>query len=103
MVIGFEIPDESPKEYKSMPKELSGYWWETEHLITIPFIESRNEGDGTFTKWLTGLETKGKVIFFPTVISARLDYILRKHNYTDAWTVAHDMNNEIVDGLAKQC
>ena len=96
-----EVPDAHPDKYLEMPNGLSGYWWEVDNQICVPFVASKNEGDGTFTKWLDELEVKKKLIFFPTIISARLDYILRKRGYEDAFVIDKIMG--LVDGLAKAC
>lgn len=93
------IPDESPDKYLDMPEGLSGYWWETEHLVCVAFVASKNEGEGTFGKFLKTLEAKGKVVFFPTIVSARLDTILRTRGYVDSGTP--DKYFGFVDGLAK--
>jgi len=95
-----KIGDELPDKFNKMPIGLFGYWWETEHQICIPVVENAVEGDGTFSKWLTSLESKGKMIFFPTVISARLDAILRKRGYKEAYVMDKDMGG--IDGLAKE-
>jgi hypothetical protein len=98
------ISEQHPDKYLSMPRGLDGYWWETEGVICIPDIRAQHEGDGTFTKWIKSLESRGKIIFFPTVVSARLDFILRKHGYEDAIT---DFVDEVfgcrIEGLAKRC
>ena len=96
-----EVPDAHPDKYLNMPDGLEGYWWETESQICVPFVASKNEGDGTFSKWLSELEAKNKLIFFPTIISARFDAILRKRGYQDAFTIDKTMG--FVDGLAKRC
>jgi len=94
------VPDASPDKYLAMPYGLDGYWWETDTQIRIPLVENKNEGDGTFSRWLTELEGKGKLIFFPTIVSARLDTILRKRGYKEAF--AEDGEMGYIDGLAKQ-
>ena len=96
-----EVPDEHPDKFLEMPEGLDGYWWETTSQICIPFVANLNEGNGNFGKWLISLEKKGKLIFFPTIISARLEAMLRKHGYRDA--VVNDENFGYVDGLAKDC
>ena len=93
-----KVADAHPDKYLDMPKGLSGYWWETDNQICIPLVENQNEGDGTFSKWLTELEAKGKLIFFPTIVSARLDAILRTRGYQDAFVIDKEMG--FVDGLA---
>lgn len=93
-----KVPDAHPDKYLDMPEGLNGYWWETEKQICVPFVLNTNEGDGTFSKWLTEIETKGKLIFFPTIISARLNAILRKRDYKDAFIVDKEMG--FIDGLA---
>jgi len=95
-----EVPDVHPESYLDMPEGLSGYWWETDSQICIPFVANKKQGDGTFSKWLMELEAKGKLIFFPTIISARLDVILRKRGYKDAFVIDKEMG--LVDGLAKE-
>jgi len=98
------VPTESPSKYEQMPDGLDGYWWETKHVICIPAVSSKHEGDGTFTTWLTGLEAKGKLIFFPTIISARLDSILTKRGYGLAITAEVDeFFGCRIAGLAKCC
>ncbi len=102
-----KIPDELPNKYLDMPKGLEGYWWETEHLICVPFVASRHEGDGSFIKWLKELEAKGKIVFFPTIVSARLDAILRKRGYVDAVSKMSELEQKIYgqeycDGLSKE-
>lgn len=97
-----KIPDENPTKFNDMPAGLGGYWWETVNKICIPFVENEHEGDGTFSRWLKELEAKHKIIFFPTIISARLDAILRARGYQDAG-VNDDQLGCWVDGLAKDC
>lgn len=99
------VPKEEPKKYFDTPEGLWGYWWETEHLICIPVVESENEGSGTFSKWLKELEKKGKVVFFPTIVSARLESILRARGYVDALSELSELEKKIYqqtycDGLA---
>lgn len=99
------VPREHPTKYKKMPEGLVGYWWETKHLICIPDIYSNFEGRGNFSRWLSELEAKGKVIFFPTIVSARLDSILRRRGYIDALSELSDEEKSIFqrtycDGLA---
>jgi hypothetical protein len=105
---GLVLPDEQPDKYLDMPEGLDGYWWETENQICIPVVENKHEGDGTFSKWLTSLESRGKIIFFPTIISARLEAILRKRGYVDAIAPFSKKEREIYgeqycEGLAKKC
>jgi len=95
-----KVPDAHPDKYLDMPEGLEGYWWETDNQICIPLVASKNEGDGTFSNWLNELEGKGKLIFFPTIVSARLDHILRKRGYKDAFVIDKKMG--LVDGLAWQ-
>ena len=80
-----------------MPARLEGYWWETDNLICIPFVEAREKG--AFSQFLKMIEAKGKVIFFPTIVSAKLDVILRAKGYVDAGTP--DKYFGFVDGLAR--
>jgi len=100
-------PDELPDRFLDMPEGLDGYWWETEHLVCIPFVASGKEGSGIFSNWLNELEAKGKVVFFPTIISARLDAILRARGYVDALSKMSELERRIYgqeycDGLAKE-
>ena len=99
------VPEEHPNKYSDMPEGLNGYWWETEHLICIPFVASQNEGSGVFSKWLNELEAKGKAVFFPTIINARLDQLLRSRGFVDALSRMSDLEQkmygqEYCDGLA---
>jgi hypothetical protein len=94
-----EVPNVTPTEYQKPPETLSGYWWEESSVICIPFIESKQEGKGNLSRWLGTLESRGKIVFFPTVISARLDSILRKRGYEDAFIPYTELG--YVDGLAK--
>jgi len=100
MADAIKVPEEHPSKYLDIPKGLSGYWWETETQICIPFVESHREGEGNFSKWLTELEAKGKLIFFPTIVSARLDAILRSRDYKDAFVIDNYLG--YIDGLAKR-
>ena len=90
-----QIPPEGAGPYKQPPVGLSGYWWETEHQICVPVIASAHPGDGTFGKWLRELEAKGKIVIFPTVISARLDRILRARGYITAWAELSEQEKEM--------
>lgn len=94
-----KVPDAYPEKYLDMPSGLSGYWWETEHQICVPVVFARSEGDGSFSSFLRDIESRGKLIFFPTIISARLDAILRSRGYRDAFVIDKEMG--LVDGLAK--
>ena len=95
-----QVPDAHPSKYLDMPEGLRGYWWETDNQICVPLIENQHEGDGAFSKWLNKLEAKNKLVFFPTVVSGRLDMILRKRGYQDAFVIDKEMG--LVDGLAHQ-
>ena len=99
------VPEEDPDKYNDMPEGLSGYWWETSHLICIPVVISEVEGSGVFSKWLDELGSKGKVVFFPTIISAKLNAILRSRGYVDAYSKMSELEykiykQEYCDGLA---
>lgn len=102
-----QVPDESPTgKYLDLPKGLEGYWWETEHLVCVAFIASEYGGGGIFSKWLKELGAKNKVVFFPTIVSARLDAILRARGYVDAVSRMSELEQKIYgqeycDGLAK--
>lgn len=89
--------DESPDRYLDMPEGLDGYWWETDENVCVPVVISKHEGNGTFSRWLEILEAKNKTIFFPTIISARLDMILRKRGYQDGFVIDGEFGP--IDGL----
>lgn len=92
------VPEHSPPAgYQEPPKPLSGYWWETE-LVCVPVIFSSSPS--AFVRWLRHLEAKGKPVFFPTVINARLDALLRKRGYVEALTWSEDFG-EWCSGLLK--
>lgn len=90
------VPDETPDKYLVMPEGLEGYWWETKGLICIPFVEAHK--NGAFSSFLKDICSRGKVVFFPTIISARLDVILRAKGFEDAGVL--DTFFGFVDGLA---
>lgn len=101
------ISDEHPDRFLDMPGGLSGYWWETEHLVCVPFVTSKIEGSGAFSRFLGELEVKGKIVFFSSIISAKLDTILRKRGYVDAVSKMSELERKIYgeeycDGLAKR-
>ncbi|GAI22754.1 unnamed protein product, partial [marine sediment metagenome] len=78
-----------------------------EHLVCVPFVESQKEGAGNFSRFLKDIESKGKMVFFPTIISARLDAILRKRGYIEAVSRMSELEQKIYgqeycDGLAKE-
>lgn len=74
-IVYLQVPSEEPSQYKDMPDGLNGYWGETDNLICV------------------------QVVFFPTVIHARLDKLLRLRGYQDAVVEAELM--DAVIGLAK--
>lgn len=97
-----------PTGYGKMPQGLSGYWWETAHFVCVPWIASSDPK--AFLSFLRGLERKGKTVFFPTVINARLDRLLRLRGYQDAVVpdpckggCQCELMGESVFGLAKMC
>lgn len=92
----YPIPNDTPTEYLPMPPDLEGYWWETEHLICVPLVESRRMG--ACQQWLRTLEGKNKIIFIPTVVNHAFEQRLRKHGYIDAF--AEDEEMGMVAGLA---
>ena len=96
-----KIPEEHPNKFLDMPEGLEGYWWETEHVVCVPFVESRNEGAGNFSRFLKDIEAKGKIVFFPTIVSARLNAVLRGRGYEDSGIMDKEMGC-FVDGLAKE-
>ena len=81
-----------------MPDGLEGYWWETDHLVCVPLVIAK--AVGAFSKFLKEVEAKQKVVFFPSIVSAKLDSILRARGYTKAYALDHQLN-EVVDGLAR--
>jgi len=92
-----QIPDEHPDKYLKMPDGLNGYWWETDNLICVAFVEAYKSG--AFSKFLKDIEARGKAVFFPIVVSARLEAILRTRGYVDAFTP--DKYFGVVGGLAR--
>ena len=94
----YQIPDETPAKYNEMPEGLEGYWWETDHLVCVPLVIAK--AAGTFSKFLKEVEAKQKVVFFPSIVSAKLDAILRAKGYVEAYAFDHQFN-EAVDGLAR--
>ena len=70
----------SPESYNDFTGDLEGYWWETQ-IICVPFVASKSPR--AFLRFLNDIESRGKPIFFPTVISARLDKLLRMRGYVD--------------------
>ncbi|KKM81334.1 hypothetical protein LCGC14_1330810 [marine sediment metagenome] len=90
----------SPEKYIDMPDGLDGYWWETETQICVADIHSRNPR--AFIGFLNVIEGKGKPVFFPTLVNARLDKLLRLRGYQDAFVKGEIFGDpEIFDGLAK--
>jgi len=94
-----EVPNEHPTEYLDMPLGLKGYWWETPNLICVLVVIADQAGDGSFSAFLKGIEDKGKTIFFPSIISARLDEILRSRGYVEGFV--NDETFGVVDGLVR--
>lgn len=93
-----QIPDKQPDKYLDMPDGLEGYWWETDNQICVPLVIAKKAG--AFSKFLKEIERKGKIVFFPTIISAKLDAILRARGYKETETI--DETFGFVDGLALQ-
>tara|TARA_Y100000310_G_scaffold204700_1_gene204929 strand:- start:3136 stop:3642 length:507 start_codon:yes stop_codon:yes gene_type:complete len=90
----------SPEKYIGMPEGLDGYWWETETQICVADIHSHDPQ--SFIRFLNVIERKGKPVFFPTLVNARLDRLLRLRGYQDAFVRGKIFGNpEIFDGLAK--
>ena len=71
-----------PDTILQMPPDLGGYWWETDVFVCVPWVYSRDPG--AFLRFLRDIERKGKTVFFPTIINARLDRLLRLRGYQDA-------------------
>ena len=100
------LTHDSPDAFLPMPPGLEGYWWETSTFVCVPFVLSHDAR--AFIGFLNDLERKAKFVFFPTIINARLDRLLRLRGYQDA--VAPDQckgkctcgaMGETVFGLAK--
>lgn len=103
MKVVFEVPRVRAQEvsaFRSLPRPLGGYWWESEQVICVPVVWNTQPGDGSFGRFLQFIENKGKIVFFPTVISARLTSILRSRGYDDAFAMDEHMG--FVDGLARK-
>jgi len=97
------VPKAEPEKNLPMPDGLQGYWWETNEVICVPVVITQKAG--TFSLFLKNILSKGKIVFFPTVVSARLDAILRAKGFVDAITEMNDEEQEIYgqrwcDGLA---
>lgn len=86
---------ESPSTYNDMPEHLSGYWWESSDLVCIPLVASQSPQ--VFLRFLRRCEGIHKPVFFPTVISGRLDTLLRRRGYVNAVTVSDEQG--VVEGL----
>lgn len=90
------LPDEHPSKYKKMPQGLEGYWWETDKMICVPVVIAQK--NGVFSSFLKDLMKSKKIIFFPCIVSAKLDAMLRAKGFQDAFVVDEMMG--LVDGLA---
>lgn len=92
-----QLPIANPDKYLPMPNGLEGYWWETDKLVCVPVVIATREG--AFSNFLKSIEAKPKIIFFPTIINAKLDTLLRARGYEEAFTT--DEIFGLVEGLAK--
>ena len=81
---------------QALAPPLGGYWWETERQVCVPLITSASPKK--FMEFLAAQEAKGKAVVFPTVISLRLDRLLRHRGYVDSVVYA-DYAGEDVDCL----
>ena len=90
--------DISGVPYLPMSEGLDGYWWETDKVICVPLVIAKRPG--AFSEFLKVIEAKNKTVFFPCIVSARLDAILRARGYEDAFVLDKEMN-DVVDGLAR--
>lgn len=92
------IPNEVPAKYKNLPYGLRGYWWETNNVICIPLVWAGSK-EGTFSSFLKMIDKRHKLLFFPSIVSARLGAILRAKGYQDAMVYDDEMG--AVSGLAR--
>ena len=90
-------PQKPAEPYLDAPAPLEGYWWETDY-VCVPWVVS-NGHPREFLRWLHELESKGKPVMFPTVISERLAMLLRLRGYVDAMFWAGEPFNEYGDAL----
>ena len=75
------------------------YWWRGEHIICVPFVAGPPR---PFLRFLKQIEAEGKIVFFPCVVNARLDRLLRLRGYVDAITAEPDPQfKQHIEGLAK--
>ena len=96
MIDPLELHHAGLDKYLDMPPGLDGYWWETDDFICVPVVIAKRKG--AFSLFLKELSAKNKTIFFPTIISAKLDALLRAKGFQDAYIKDEMMG--IVDGLA---
>lgn len=71
--------DHPIEAFKTMPEGLDGYWWETETEVCVPVIFSSKPR--AFLSFLGEIMGKGKYVFFPTVVSARLGALLKAKGF----------------------
>ena len=97
-----EIPQSNikwPDAMQQPPPGIYGYWWEDDKVVCIALIEGTNK-KGLFREWMVELEKKNKIIYFPTVIGARLLDILRRNGYEDAY-VYDKFSKDTIECMAK--
>lgn len=96
------VPLDEPAGGYRTAEGLSGdtYWWEGEHIVCVPFVAGPPR---PFLRFLCEIEARGKPVFFPCVVNARLDRLLRLRGYVDACTDLPDpVFGEHVFGLARK-
>ena len=83
MTTVIRITPKAPFIFEAPPDGMSAdtYWWESD-MICVPFVASKTPR--AFLRWLHELESKGKPVFFPTVINARLAKLLALRGYVPA-------------------
>lgn len=88
-------------DFIDCPAPLGGYWWEDDETVCLPVISS-NGHPREMLNFLAMLEAKGRRVFIPTVINARLAKLLELRGYRYSETVVFDdVMKEWIDGYTK--
>jgi len=91
-----ELHPTLPSRYNEMPEGLDGYWWESEDTVCVPVVSAAEPK--AFVSFLREIESRGKTVFFPTILNERLYKLLMLRGYQPAYVEDNLMG--IVDGLA---
>jgi len=88
-------------EFQDCPSPLDGYWWENDEMVCLPLVASKGHPRALLA-FLSSLEDKGKKVFVPSVINARLAKLLELRGYTYSQTAVFDEQmQDWVDGYTK--